>query len=165
MVHIDLCQGKLAHIRSFVCIGSRFNGGVGDVWLDHRAYGIWIKVLFCDAHPCRCVPSFVDVFNTSWTINNEWKDWCLAAIFVVLYLQNQGNCPFKANHEASDTESMLKLGIQTDTLKKSSSACTWLGIKRKLFGREGEGAWALIWLFQRRGSIRKPKNNVRGICQ
>jgi hypothetical protein len=54
-----------------------------------------------------------------------------------LYLQNQGNCPFKANDEASDTESMLKLGIQTDTLKKSSSACTWLGIKMKLF-RKGE---------------------------
>jgi hypothetical protein len=54
-----------------------------------------------------------------------------------LYLQIQGNCPFKANDEASDTESMLKLGIQTDILKKSSSACTWLGIKRKLFGKGG----------------------------
>jgi hypothetical protein len=54
-----------------------------------------------------------------------------------LYLQIQGNCPFKANDEASDTESVLKLGIQTDILKKSSSACTWLGIKMKLF-RKGE---------------------------
>jgi hypothetical protein len=54
-----------------------------------------------------------------------------------MYLQIQGNCPFKANDVGSDTESMLKLGIQTDTLKKSSSACTWLGIKRKLF-RKGE---------------------------
>jgi hypothetical protein len=34
---------------------------------------------------------------------------------------------------------MLKLGIQTDTLKKSSSACTWLSIKMKLFGKGGVG--------------------------
>jgi hypothetical protein len=32
-------------------------------------------------------------------------------------MQIQGNCPFKANDEASDTESVLKLGIQTDILK------------------------------------------------
>jgi hypothetical protein len=45
----------------------------------------------------------------------------------------------QAKDVASDAESVLKLGIQTDILKKSSSACTWLGIKRKLFGRGERG--------------------------
>jgi hypothetical protein len=39
-----------------------------------------------------------------------------------LYLQIQGNCPFKANDVSSGTGYMIKLGIQTDTQKKSSAA-------------------------------------------
>ena len=66
---------------------------------------------------------------------------------------------------ASDAESVLKLGIQTDILKKSSAVLYMARHQNEVVRKGGKGAEALIWLFQRSVPIRKPKNNVRGICQ